>query len=372
MDLDERKKELEIAKLEQEVAAAAAGRSWWRKSFRETKVTDWLAVAVGVTALFAAWFTGFFNATKERLEVEKIHLEQRKEKLTVEVAAKEQEITSKERELNDVKKRLEPIESEDVAIQELRSLGTKQLAVRFAIPDNFQGVQVTIRGTDESGTRAYGWREASGAFVWGPPICRTNEHLTSALKAANRLRSLKSLTLKELRVTASELVIAGQHPDLVSLAINDSEMDESTVAALRPGKNLQRLDLSSNRIRSFAGVPSSSSISYLVLRDNPIGDDGLQSLLKAFPNLKGLMLSGTTITDEGMKALSKVEEFWHIDITDTKVTDAGVQELLKCKKVHNLRVNRSQITLKTAELFDNKWKDTISLIDKEKAKADDN
>jgi hypothetical protein len=42
-----------------------------------------------------------------------------------------------------------------------------------------------------------------------------------------------------------------------------------------------------------------------------------------------LSLSGTSITDEGLRALSGMQPLTTLSLKDTKVTDAGVRELTK-------------------------------------------
>lgn len=147
--LENRKKQLEIEKLEEEVKTSREGREWWRKSIREVKLSEWVTAIAAIVALAVAFWTGLFNSTREklsaqadRLAIEQIELLQKKEKLGDDVAVKEKELTA-------IKERLLPYEQESDAIRQLRELKSKFLRVSFAITPDYDGHRVTIDGLDE-------------------------------------------------------------------------------------------------------------------------------------------------------------------------------------------------------------------------------
>jgi hypothetical protein len=124
--LEVEKARLEVEKLKEEVETAREGRSWWRRSIRDVKLSEWVTAIAAVVALGAAFWTGWFSATRERnaaqgdrLEVERIHLENRKEKLVADVAAKEKDLA-------EVRARLLPFEEEQAALRELRNVHETQ------------------------------------------------------------------------------------------------------------------------------------------------------------------------------------------------------------------------------------------------------
>lgn len=59
------KARLEVRKLRGEVRAARESRTWWRRSVRDVKLSEWFTVCVAVAALSAEWATGLFSTTRE-------------------------------------------------------------------------------------------------------------------------------------------------------------------------------------------------------------------------------------------------------------------------------------------------------------------
>jgi hypothetical protein len=128
-DLESRKKLAEIAKLKAEATKLGNEQRWLWTFVRAVKLTEWVTAISAILLVYGGWYSGLFNAMRERLEtdknrlaVEKIDLEQKREKLGTEVAAKE-------RELADIKARLAPFERQQRAIQGIHSLGNESKAM---------------------------------------------------------------------------------------------------------------------------------------------------------------------------------------------------------------------------------------------------
>lgn len=364
-ELEETKAKLEIEKLKQDVDAAREGRVWWRRSIRDVKISEWITAAAAIVALIAAFWTGLFNTIRERLsaqadllEIKKIQLEQKRERL-------DGEIVTRERELAEIKARLLPLEGEEDAIKELRGMKKKNISVHFEVPPEFDSVYVKIRGTeDEFG----GTRLLNKGTVQEPAwdaVYQTfdNPHLTQALKAANKIRSLKRLELSELRLSAEDIGLLTLRPEIETVAVTHAEVDREFLAQLKVQKGLWRLDFSANNISSFDKIGPFESVGALVLRDNPIGDIGTPSMLAAFPKLKILILAGTKITDASMPQIAKLDELWHLDVSRTSVTSDGLAALLNVPSFNGgLRVDGHQITEKLAKQFREKNPHSFSLI----------
>ncbi len=80
---------------------------------------------------------------------------------------------------------------------------------------------------------------------------------------------------------------------------------------------------------------------YLDLRGLPVVDDH-SSAIPA--DVTKLILVNTSITDEGIRALLKLQSLSRINIAGTNVTDDGLQELGKLPKLEWICVNRTQVT----------------------------
>jgi hypothetical protein len=66
--------------------------------------------------------------------------------------------------------------------------------------------------------------------------------------------------------------------------------------------------------------------------------------LGAFPHLTGLGLSGTSITDEGLRQLKKLRTLDTLTLAETKVTDEGLAELIELKALRTLDVRGTGVT----------------------------
>jgi hypothetical protein len=71
--------------------------------------------------------------------------------------------------------------------------------------------------------------------------------------------------------------------------------------------------------------------------DQPkITDETMRALKKDFTSLRRLGLSGTAITDDGLKNLSGLKELGSITLgNNANMSDAGVKELQNCRKLNN-------------------------------------
>src|SRR5438128_2360781 len=63
--LEARKCELEIEKLTEEIAVVRDSRSWWRKSIREVKVSEWFTVLTAIGLVVVGYSTGYFSTVRE-------------------------------------------------------------------------------------------------------------------------------------------------------------------------------------------------------------------------------------------------------------------------------------------------------------------
>jgi hypothetical protein len=229
-DLEIRKSELEIEKLEQEIEIARQGHVWWRRTFRDVKMSEWLTAGAAIIALLAAFWTGLFNAIRERLSaqadrlaIEKIHLEDQKEKLGAEIASKDVEIANKNRELADLKTRLQPFEQESAALSLLRDMHGKNLIISLSYPPSFEGVRVSIK---------------HDLINWdGKPKSIKSEAVPRALEAANRIRLLNGIRLRELVLTPEDVALASSRQPLHWLALEYAQLDRLSLAQLNTPKS---------------------------------------------------------------------------------------------------------------------------------------
>ena len=122
---------------------------------------------------------------------------------------------------------------------------------------------------------------------------------------------------------------------------------DSYLAYLKGCPMLEEIDLSRCPIGD-AGLVSISdlpSLRRLVLAGTKVSDDGLKALRPG--SLRTLDLSGTKITDAGLKYLCKpgiAERLTELNLADTAVTDNAVEYLRKMPRLKTLRLTGTTIS----------------------------
>jgi len=335
-ELELKKLRAEIQKLEQETTNLKNANNWWYTSFRNVPFPSWLNVAIAIGLGIAGFYTGIFNTLRdrneaqgERLKAERFDLEHRKDALSAEIA-------SKEKELEAVAKRVQPLEQEANAIEELRELASKGLFAHFAVGEDFDGVDVSlIRG---------GWTTVSqdGELLKAPPAAHPN--LPQALAALHRIRVLKGVGLYGFSLENPQIFDILSRSELEIARFRSGGLTSNVLDLMRLPMNLRKLSLQDNRIETIAGLNFTESVTHLTLQGNPIGDDGLSPIASIFPNIESLNLSNTRISDEGLFHITKLQGLFQIDIRETNVTERGIPELLKCPRLHVLVANSEVLT----------------------------
>jgi Leucine-rich repeat (LRR) protein len=105
---------------------------------------------------------------------------------------------------------------------------------------------------------------------------------------------------------------------LGQLRLERTQIDATIASWLGKATNLRELDLSSTRI----------------------DDKSIESL--ASPNLEVLWLTGSTISDGSIDAISKMNTLQSVDLQKTKVTPAGIKRLRAARpqlEINPLQVN---------------------------------
>jgi hypothetical protein len=322
-------------------------------ALRSVKITEvcsalgaFVMALAAIIALYNTFHTGLFDATRqnlaaqgERLTIEKITLEHQKEILTTEVNAKNKELA-------DTKKKLLPFEQEEAAISELRGLEKKNLRINFLLAGKHEGIKVSVWGTGRPPQSVLDWNLS--------PTAKRNPALADALRAANRVRVLKGLRIRELLFTRDDLILATQHPDLEQLLINYSELDSEALANLRPSKGLKILNLSGNNLTSLGKLPRMESLTDLSLERNRIGDEGVKVLPEKCPNVQILDLSDTDVSDDALQYVAKLRELNSLNVKRTRVTGSGLLKLLDCPKLCLVRLDQGRVTGQVSAILQQK------------------
>ena len=162
-------------------------------------------------------------------------------------------------------------------------------------------------------------RDARGNI--GDSIRITDEGLQH-LASLGRLRSF---SVVGTRIRGKGFAALAQIPSLLSISINRCRaIDESLAEGLEAFKNHK-------------------AISYLSITFCRVPQD-VPEAISRISSLQRLYLSGTTITDDGLKPLSALPNLQHLDVDFTRVSDSGVRYLTKCPQLQILYVKNTEIS----------------------------
>lgn len=330
--LDERRNQLEIEKLEHEVATAKAARTWWRKNIRDVKLSEWITTAAAIIAISAAFWTGLFNTIRERLSaqadrlaIEKIDLEQKKEKLGIEIATKEKQLT-------ETMARLQPFEQEELALSELRSMMNEGMTVGLSSPPSFDSVRVSLK---HSMLDWYPGNDVQPKTIRVPT-------LSKALAAANKLRSLDGISVRELVMNSDDVATATRRDGLQGLAFEYAQLDRLAITGMRTPKGLLYLSLRGNVLTVIGELSPNASVEFFDLSDNPIGDEALEAIPRLFPALNTLRLDGTKVTAGALEHLKKIPFLTSLYIRRTVISGKDIEKLFELPRLNSLFLGKGQ------------------------------
>ncbi len=176
--------------------------------------------------------------------------------------------------------------------------------------------------------------------------------------------------LKSAYINLSDSPIKGaglqflNRPEIEVIDLSDTNLDGVGYEQLAKLKYVQRLNLS----RTAVGEKECELIAkmrrlrelHLVSCENL--NDKCLYILKQNSKLEHLNLAHTHISDDGMNALSALENLRRVDVTgDSSITDDGALKLLRCKKLIEFKANACpKLTGKTLKAMAGTFKEQLS------------
>jgi hypothetical protein len=138
------------------------------------------------------------------------------------------------------------------------------------------------------------------------------------------------LQLQGIPLADADLAALRGMTELRILDIDSPKVTAAGLAHLRGMNQLQHLNLSFTGVESLEPLRSLASLSHLQIVRSPIGDGGLApASVPGFPELNSLNLSGTRVTDDGLKYLRDLPKLKGVMLAGTAVTDSGIAEFQK-------------------------------------------
>ncbi len=162
-----------------------------------------------------------------------------------------------------------------------------------------------------------------------------------------RLPQLESLDIYAgLYFTAEGRKKLGNLKNLSVLLLRGVNMRYAELAYLSDQKKLRSLDMSVGQNEDLVHLKGFENLETLALDINFNGhfsryDDGAIEALRPLKNLRRLNLKGALITDSGMRTLAEFKELCELNLADTKVTDRGIRELAKLTNLEHLDLTRT-------------------------------
>ena len=156
---------------------------------------------------------------------------------------------------------------------------------------------------------------------------------------------LTGLSLYGGEITDAGLAIIAKIPSIETLNLNQvggGITDAGLVSLVQGLPNLRVLGLSGSSITDdgLRSIATLKHLNQLVLERTAIGNEGLAHL-RNLPELEYLKLAGTQVTDDGLVHLTTLPKLKHLTLSQTDITGAGsVEHLKKLTKLEYLTVPR--------------------------------
>lgn len=277
----------------------------WLQWMRGESLSQWFTVVILITGALYARSTGYLDARRERLELEKLQLQR-------DIEAREKERAKVERELAE----LRPLREEQQALESLQK--NKGFSIRYqdrndvlialsARPDIYSGKQgFTFVGQDfpsddDVFSHDFNLEFESLQYVTG----LTGLELLDANVGADELYGLQKVTRarKLKRIRFDSCVVKSDAPKLFAQL-----------------PDLKFLVFSNCRFESIPDFSNASSITSLVFHSTVVADEALRKL--PVGELTALDLSTAKLTSGGLSRLAHPNLVWlavSLDLSDDEI-----------------------------------------------------
>jgi hypothetical protein len=151
------------------------------------------------------------------------------------------------------------------------------------------------------------------------------------------LAEVESLQLCGARISNASVQSLQKLPQLKSLSLRETAVDEAGLACLANLPHLESLTLEGTVIgdRALDAISGIRTLECLTFRSPGITDAGMHHLA-TLPHLRQLILDHATITDTGLLELQHVRSLLELSVSQTQVTDEGIEALHRLRPELNI------------------------------------
>ena len=183
---------------------------------------------------------------------------------------------------------------------------------------------------------------------------------------------LASLNLQGDSLTDRGIEMLVELPALRSLQIDSTSTSDAALASIAR-LPLTSLTLKNTRI-SIGELPQLGHLQLRLLQlfDRELTDQDFQTIVQAFPNLEQLKLDGCSFSQSALDSLDGLEKLQVLSLPQTTVNDEGMQSIARLQTLTNLYLDGTDITDESLALAANSLLNLQYFSVKENSKITDN
>jgi len=186
-------------------------------------------------------------------------------------------------------------------------------------------------------------------MVTGVETLRTQSTLAEISQLGGHV-SWKSGRLEELRDYLGDSAMRWLSDEVRTVNLEGCNVRDSDFARLKPKLHrfdgLENLILSNTLIsdESMAGLAEFGKLRGLNLSATAVTDQGIPKLAPLASSLRSLALADNLVGDKGVAHLAGFIELEYLNLDNTEVSDIGIRKLKRLKKLLDLNVSNTDVT----------------------------